>query len=46
VSGAGDVNGDGYSDILVGAPGYSHPEVNEGGAFSLPRARGFPQPDL
>jgi hypothetical protein len=30
---AGDVNGDGCGDIIVGAPEYDHPEVNEGGAW-------------
>ena len=33
VASAGDVNGDGYSDIVVGANGYSNGEVNEGAAF-------------
>ncbi len=30
---AGDVNGDGYSDVIVGAIIYSNGELHEGGAF-------------
>jgi hypothetical protein len=30
---AGDVNNDGYDDVIVGAPKYDNPEGNEGGAF-------------
>jgi hypothetical protein len=33
VASAGDVNGDGYSDVIVGAYTYDDPEVNEGAAF-------------
>jgi hypothetical protein len=33
VAGAGDVNGDGYSDVIVGAYGYDNGESNEGAAF-------------
>ncbi|MCE7068526.1 FG-GAP-like repeat-containing protein [Dyadobacter sp. CY326] len=41
VSSAGDVNGDGYSDVLVGAVVYSNGQVGEGAAFVwLGRAEG------
>ena len=33
VASAGDVNGDGYSDVIIGADGYSNPENLEGAAF-------------
>ncbi|MCP4548137.1 MAG: T9SS type A sorting domain-containing protein [bacterium] len=33
VATAGDVNGDGYSDVIVGAPNYSYWESHDGRAF-------------
>lgn len=33
VASAGDVNGDGYDDVLVGAPTFDHGKTSEGRAF-------------
>lgn len=33
VSTAGDVNGSGYSSVIIGAPNYSNGQANEGGAY-------------
>src|SRR5439155_13462107 len=33
VAGAGDVNGDGYSDVIVGAYAFDNGEVDEGRAY-------------
>jgi hypothetical protein len=33
VATAGDVNGDGFDDVIVGAPGYDHGQEDEGRAF-------------
>ncbi|MCX7015966.1 MAG: FG-GAP-like repeat-containing protein [Candidatus Sumerlaeota bacterium] len=33
VASAGDVDGDGYADILIGGPGYENGEAAEGGAW-------------
>ncbi|MBK9226715.1 MAG: FG-GAP repeat protein [Ignavibacteria bacterium] len=33
VSTAGDVNGDGYSDVIIGAPDFDNGQTNEGAAF-------------
>ena len=43
VAGVGDVNGDGYGDMMVGAPRWTDPLVHEGGAFLyLGSATGIP----
>ena len=36
VSSAGDVDGDGYSDVVVGAPSYDNGQIDEGRAFLYP----------
>jgi len=33
VDGGGDVNGDGYDDVIVGAPSYEHDFIGEGAVF-------------
>ena len=33
VATAGDVNGDGFSDVVVGAPWYDNPQIEEGRAY-------------
>jgi len=33
VAGAGDINGDGFADMIVGAPGYDNGQIDEGAAF-------------
>ena len=35
LSGAGDVDGDGYPDLLVGVPGYDQPSADAGAAWLL-----------
>lgn len=33
IDGGGDVNGDGYDDVIIGAPSYDHDLVGEGAVF-------------
>lgn len=40
VASAGDVNGDGYSEVLVGAPKYDNGQVDEGAVFVFPGSAG------
>ena len=39
---AGDVNGDGYADVIVGAPDYDNGQTDEGRGLRLPRLRRRP----
>jgi hypothetical protein len=40
VATAGDVNGDGLSDVIIGAKWYDHGDTDEGAAFALYRSAG------
>ncbi len=44
VASAGDVNGDGLSDIIVGAPYYDNGQIDEGGVFIYQGTETGPQP--
>ncbi|MEE9269195.1 MAG: FG-GAP-like repeat-containing protein [Candidatus Krumholzibacteria bacterium] len=44
VAGAGDVNNDGYDDVIVGAPFYFNGQVREGRAFVYHGGIGGPSP--
>ncbi|HVN40165.1 MAG TPA: integrin alpha [Myxococcota bacterium] len=47
VAGVGDTNGDGYADVLVGAPRYSDGELAEGVAFAFQgSSAGIPTGDV
>ena len=41
---AGDVNGDGYADVIVGSPGYTNGETDEGQFAVFPGGPGGVQP--
>ena len=45
VASAGDVNGDGYSDIIIGAFKYDNGESDEGASFVYPGNQSGPQPN-
>jgi hypothetical protein len=42
VATAGDVNGDGYDDVIVGAPGYDNGQYDEGRAYAYHGSAGGP----
>ena len=43
---AGDVNADGFADLVVGAYGYTHPETEEGRVVLYPGNGGYGRPRL